>query len=169
MSRWLAALLAAVLVGACTSPPPPTATPPADAAALTVTGSGEFCGPWWYGCGAYLAIEDPSWSLPDDWAPGADDTQFDVDPQVSKDGPAKITGIVHLGQARIEPGRHQFVVITTETPDSPATPPMSASFGCSVVVDIPTGTRAVGVDVRFGFAGCTIGISKDVATHAPSS
>jgi hypothetical protein len=174
----LGSAAAALLVVACGldaspsgSPVPSASSLSADAAGLTVTGSGERCGPWWMGCGAFLAIEPPGWTLPNDWAPSADDTQFAVQIAAGDDGPARVTGIWRLGQDQIEPGRYRFVGILTTSPDNASPGTWYPSLGCGVEVEVPAGTQTVGVAVVFtdGQDACTIAVSMDVATPAPSS
>jgi hypothetical protein len=166
MTRLLGAFLIGLLVNACTLTPAPTATaalppPPTEAAILTITGSGELCGPWWYGCGAALAIEALAWELPGDWRPGALDTVFAVDLRVEGELPARVTGVRQQGRERIEPGDYKLVAIETMTPDTfPSGATFSARVGCSVEVNIPPGTRAVGVKVEWDNSSCTIAVSR---------
>jgi hypothetical protein len=139
----------------------PSATPLAtDAASLTVTGSGEFCGPWWYGCGAVLVVAPAGWTLPDDWAPSDRDTRFEVD--VAIDGSlARVTGVAQIGQDRIEPGVYRFVVVETESPDDEPQGTLYPSIGCSVEATVPPGTQAVTVAVEFRAGPCRISVSSD--------
>ena len=163
----LGAVALALLVVACAPNPSPSATQSSDAASMTVTGSGALGGPWWMGPGAVFAVQPPGWTLEHDWAPRAEDTQFAVELVAGSEGPMRVTGVRQGGKDWIEPGHYQFVVITTRTPDSPPSAPLSAWFGCSVVVSIPTGTHAVNVDVEFG-SSCTIAVSVESATPASS-
>jgi hypothetical protein len=167
MSRSLAALLLA-LVGGCspapTLAPAPTAAQSASAATLSIAGSGgPFCGPWWYGCGAYLAIEAPGWTFPRDWAPSDGDTRFTVVPDISEKEPTKVTGVMQLGQERIEPGTYRLAVIETHTSDTSSNgdpPRFDAFLLCTKDALIPEGTVSVGVEVSFSAnRGCAVTVS----------
>ena len=140
--------------------PPPSSPRSAEAATLNVTGSGTLCGPWWFGCGAVLVVERPGWTLPADWAPRADDVQFDVDLRVESEAAALVTGIREPGLERVEPGDYLLVGILTRQSDSATNEPLEASVGCSIEVSIPRGTESVTVDVEFR-GGCTIAVSLD--------
>jgi hypothetical protein len=120
------------------------------------------------GCGAFLAVKPPGWSLPEDWAPGADDTRFAVDVAPGSDSPARVTGVGQPGRERIEPGDYRLVVIETRSPDT-LPPTLSALVGCSVEVSIPPGTRAVSVEVKWDHSSCMIAVSKDVPLRSGST
>jgi hypothetical protein len=173
MVRMLGAFLVAVLVAGCTSTPTSSPalfqpSPSANAASLSITGSGRLCGPWWRGCGAYLAIEQTGWRLPGDWTPSNDDIQFDLALRAGSERGPRVTGVLEPVPHRIEPGDYLLVGILTRTPDCCESPPAtSASLGCSLEVSIPPGTRAVTIDVQFGEA-CAIEVVLDGATPAPS-
>jgi hypothetical protein len=166
MPRLLGAVLlgASVAVGACG--PTPSAMPSAmssfsaDAATLTINGSGELCGPWWFGCGAALVVEPAGWELQETWVLGADDTRFAVDPRVATEEGALITGVAQEGRNQIEPGDYTVAAILTMQSDV-ATPPPSASLGCSVDMSIPRGTRAVTINVEFNVSHCAITVALD--------
>lgn len=183
MARSLGKFLVVLLVVACTPTPSPTAVPtapptavptapptasPNAAAELIVTGSGNRCGPWWMGCGAVLVIEQPGWSLPADWMPGDDDVHFAVDLRLGTEKPSRVTGVMQSGMERIEPGDYVLIGVLTMQSDSPPDSPLESSVGCSVEVSIPPGTVSVTVDVKFR-GGCTLAVSMDPATPAPSS
>lgn len=144
--------------------PTPVGTPQAvDSATLTITGSGTVCGPWWFGCGAVLVIEDPGWTLPAGWTPDADDVVFDIKLQAGSDHPAPITGIIGSGPGRIEPGDYLLAGILTMNPDSPGDSGRRASIGCDAVLTVPPGTRSVTVALVFRNA-CSITVSMDPPT-----
>ena len=124
-----------------------------------MSGSGVLCGPWWFGCGAILVVEAPGWSLPENWAPGPEDTRFAIEFSRNMEQ-TRVRGITQVAQDRIEPGDHQLVVIKTESPDNATGGSFEASVLCSVEVAIPVGTRAVYVDVTFE-AGCAIDVSLE--------
>lgn len=172
MSRWRNALMVPLVVAACTPAPSPASTslvmpasPSAAAATLSITASGTICGPWWMGCGAVLAIEAPGWTLPDDWAPAADDTQFAVDLIAGSERPTRVTGVRQQGQDRIEPGDYLFVGIMTMSPDSQTPGTLQATVGCSKAVKVPPGARAVRLDIEFASA-CSMDVSMDVPSPA---
>ncbi len=176
MSRLVVALLIAVLVGACDVKRPPMATPvvaqtpspvPVTPAALTITGSGWLCGPWWYGCGAVLVIAQPDWTIPADWAPGIDDIRFDGDRRAGSEKPTLITGAREPAPEWIESGDYRLVGILTRQSDV-ADAPLESTVGCSADVSIPSGTRSISVDITFGNA-CMIDVSMDTPTLAPSA
>ena len=167
MLRSLGAFLAGALIAACSltpsSPPTPvSSSPSSDAAELIVTGSGILCVPWWYGCGAFLAVEPPGWTLPTQWVPEAADIGFSV--TITKRDRVRVTGVQQAGIDRIDPGDYIFVVILTSRPEGAASPEptMSASIGCSVEGTIPPGTGVVTVDVDFNQPPCVIKVSMDV-------
>lgn len=166
---WLYAVIAALLAVGCAVNPSPSGTPVSSGAArLIVTGSGELCGPWWMGCGAFLAVEPPGWRVPEGWAPSDDDTRFAAFPRGGDDGPVRVSGVMPGGQDRIEPGQYRLVVIETRTPDNASPGTWYGSFGCAADVTVPPGTRAVVADVIFELS-CTIAVSLDVPTPDPSS
>jgi hypothetical protein len=171
MRRSVGALLVVLSIVACaptpsSSPTSRPATPSPAAAALSVTGSGVLCAPWWYGCGAYLVVEPGGWTLPSDWARDAADIGFSG--RITKRDAIRVTGAEQAGNDRIDPGRYAFVVVLTSQPEGVSPQPaMSASMGCSVDVNVPPGARAVSVDVRFE-GGCTIEVSIDEGTATPS-
>lgn len=147
---------------------PPSTPVASEAARLTVTGSGVLCGPWWMGCGAVLAVEPSEWSLPEHWAPSADDTQFETDAAPNAET-TRVTGIRQAGRVRIEPGEYSLVVIETRSPDDQPQGTFDAFVRCSVNVQIRPGIRAVSVDVRFSDqSSCTIAVSMDASTPGPS-
>lgn len=134
---------------------------------LNVTGSGILCVPWWYGCGAYLAVESQGWVLPIPWAPDAADIGFSV--RITGRDRVRVTGAEQAGNDRIEPGAYTLVVIRTSRPEGVTPEPtMSAAVGCAVDLDVPPGTRVVSVDVEFSGPACTIEASLDAASAAPS-
>lgn len=174
--RLMAGIVGAIVLAACgarPSTPPATAALPTlppetgELATFTVTGSGEFCGPWWFGCGAALVVEAPGWTMPADWSPRPNDTLFDVDPMPDgADGPARVTGVREPGPNRIAPGDYRLVVIETQSGDTvPAR--TTSRVKCTADMHIPAGTRAVVVDVVFG-PGCTIAVRTDPEA-SPSS
>ena len=172
MSRWRCALTVSLLVAACVPTPAPTlrptAEPPsAEMATLTVTGSGVLCGPWWFGCGALLLIEAPGWTMPEDWAPSADDTQFEIGFARNMEE-TRVTGIRRVAQDRVAPGAYRLVVIKTESPDTATDGSFEASVLCSSDVDVLPGTRTVRVDVDFA-SGCTIAVSIEGPSAPPSA
>jgi hypothetical protein len=117
------------------------------------------------GCGAYLTVESPEWSLPEDWAPTPDDTTFETDLRAGAET-TRVTGVRQAGRDRIEPGAYRIVVIKTLSPDTQPEGTFEASVLCMSDVEIPPGTRSVRVDVEFG-AACMITTSLDDSTGAP--
>jgi hypothetical protein len=171
MTRVLGSLLVAFLIAGCVptpSPSPAVPTVSSEAATLTITASGEFCGPWWFGCGGVLVIEPPGWQLPTDWSSGADDTRFAAERIAGSEEPATVMGVARQGQDRIEPGDYTVAGILTMQSDV-ATQPPSASLGCSRELTVPRGTLAVTISIDFGVAGCTLTVSMDAPTPDPST
>jgi hypothetical protein len=174
MSRSLGGLVVVLVVSACLPAPIPAATstaptPSAESASFTVAGAGRACGPWWMGCGAFLTIQVPGWTLPVGWAPAAHDTEFAVQLSAGSERPARITGVRRLGQGEIEPGVHLLAVITTRHSDVSTPGTIDAAYlDCVARVTVPPETRSVAVDVTFGGKGsaCSIAVTLDPPTSA---
>ena len=162
----------AVALGAAScgpDPVPSASAAPVEAARFNVTGSGLLCFQWYMGCGAFLAVEAPGWTLQDGWAPSVDDTRFATDP-VPNSERIRVTGITHVAQDRIEPGEHLLVVVRTTSPDDEPQGTLHAVVGCTETLVVPDGTRAVHVEVKFdGEPGCSIDVAMDASTAAPTS
>jgi hypothetical protein len=151
----------------------PTATANG-APSLSVTGSGEFCGPWWQGCGAVLVVEQPGWSIPDGWRPSDRDTIFAIEPDLESPM-ATVRGVKRQGQASLETGVYEAVVIETTSPDDKPQGTLFAHVLCTATLDIPDGARSVTIAVTFGGTSfpCTAevvlaGLAPSGASPSPS-
>ena len=171
MTRSLAAVLLALMVEGCSPTPsatPAEATRSSDAATLTITGAGETCGPWWFGCGLYLVIEPTGWDEVDAWTPRPEDTQFAVGLIAGSDSPMRVSGVYRQGRNWVEPGDYRIVVLDYSVSDTETQRTRPAELLCSLETRIPKSSRSVAIDVQFVNTAdpCRITVSSDAPSES---